>query len=107
MLFCPTFINCFSAPPLYGSVELNQSRCVVLPSLVRVLHAEGQLYGIFFPLSNRISFALKSQNSVGFMKMGFAQLQTHMTQSKSWNVITQKSINPESKMSLKRLVSGF
>lgn len=30
--------------------------------------------------------------------MGFAQLQTHAAQSKSWNAITQKSINPESKM---------
>lgn len=102
--FMPYFHKLFFSPHLYGSAELNQSRSAVLPSLARVLHAQGQLYGIFFPLSNRISLALKSQNSVGFLKMGFAQLQTHVAQSTSWNVITQKSTSPESKVSLQRLV---
>lgn len=51
------------SPPkrgLYGCVELNQFRRVALPCLWRALHAEGQLYGIFFLISNRISLALTS-----------------------------------------------
>lgn len=42
------------------SPELNQLQRAALPSLLTALNAEGQLYGIFFLISNRISLALNS-----------------------------------------------
>lgn len=82
--FCPTFINCFYPLP-HGSVEPDQLRHVALPSRLRALHAEGQLYGIFLLISNRIRLALFHS---GFSENAICTAADPCGTASSWNVIT-------------------
>lgn len=109
-LSCSTFRNCFYPPPwrgLYGCVELNQFWSLALPCLWRALHAEGQLYGIFFLISNRISLVLNNSQRLCGNGICTAADSCGMTKLMEYDHLRQKSRNVESKMPQKRLVLRF